>query len=189
MIARRLLSAVASALLVGGLFGCQAPLPPPSIPPVSLPLPPPVAPPAPETVSAKWSFAITGAACIAHAPGRDMSLELRIGANDRAELTVAGPAVRSAVAGGGREARLRFKGVGGAWTLPARSSAGRAVLAAAPLNETTASDVLVLLGGGRLQTEVGKAHVPVLRLPDSDVAGREWFDCVRSKLGHATPED
>jgi len=100
---------------------------------------------------------------------------------------VAGRKVRSAVVHGGRRARLRFDGTAGSWTLPARSSAHRAVVAIVSLSETTADRVLTLLGGGRLRTEVGRAYIPVLRLPDSNVAGREWFDCVRSELQQATP--
>jgi hypothetical protein len=138
-------------------------------------------------VSGRWSFAITGTACVAYASNRDVSLALRIGRDDRVELSVAGRKVRTAVTRGGRRARLRFEGTAGSWTLPARSSAHRAVVAVVPLNETAANQVLVLLGGGRLRTEIGRAYVPVLRLADSDVAGRDWFDCVRSELGRTAP--
>lgn len=180
MIARRVLSAVvAAALLTGALAGCQAPPPPP--PP--LPVPPPFVPPPPEVVSGRWSFAITGGACIAHASNRDVSLALRIGRGNKVELSVAGRKVRSAVTRRRRRARLRFEGAAGSWTVSARSSPDRSVVAVVPLNKTTASHVLALLGGGHLRTQLGAAVVPVLRLPDSDVAGREWFDCVRSELG------
>jgi len=181
MIARRVLPAVAAAaLLTGGLAGCHAPSPPA---PPPLPAPPPFARPPPEVVSGRWSFAITGAACIAHASNPDVSLALRIGRDDKVELNVAGRKVRSAVTRRRRRARLRFEGAAGSWTVAARSTSDRTVVAVVPLGATTASHVLALLGGGHLRTEVGTADVPVLRLPDSDVAGREWFDCVRSELG------
>jgi hypothetical protein len=183
MIARRRLPTVAAAaLLAGTLAGCHAPPPPPP-PPPPLPVPPAFVSPPPEVVSGRWSFAITDTACVAHASNPDVSLALRIGHDKRVELSVAGRKVRNAVTHGGWRARLRFEGAAGSWTLPARSSAQRAVVAVVPLNETTAKQVLVLLGGGRLRTEVGRAYIPVLRLTGSDVAGRDWFDCVRSELG------
>ena len=185
MIARRSLPSVAAAaLLAGTLAGCHAPPPPPPAPP-PLPVPPAFVSPPPAVVSGRWSFAITGTTCVAHASNRDVSLALRIGRDNTVELSVAGRKVRAAVTRGGRRARLRFEGATGSWTLPARSSAHRAVVAVVPLNETVANQVLVLLGGGRLRTEIGTAYVPVLRLTDSDVAGRDWFDCVRSELGRA----
>lgn len=184
MIARRILLAVA-ALLTGALAGCHAPPPPPEPPP--LPVPPPFVRPPPEVVSGRWSFAITGAACIANVSNRDVSLTLRIGRDDNLELSVAGRKVRSVVTRAGRRARFRFEGAAGAWSVPARSSGDLAVVAIVPLSETTASHVLGLLGGGHLRTDVGTALVPVLRLPDSDVAGREWFDCVRSELERTAP--
>lgn len=186
MIGWRVLPAVAVALLTGTLVACHSPPPPPPAPP-PLPAPPPVAAPPPLVVTGRWSFAVTGTACVAHTSNCDVSLGIRIGRDDKVELSVVGQKVRSAVARGGMRARLRFEGSGGSWTLPARSSSHRAVVAVVPLRETTANNVLLLLGGGRLRTEVGAASVPVLRLPDSDVAGREWFECVRSELGHTAP--
>jgi len=184
MTARRVLPAVASAaLLAGALVGCHAPPPPPPASP-PLPVPPPFVQPPPEVVSGRWSFSIADTGCVANASNPDVSLALQIGQHNKVELSVAGRKVRSAVPRRGSRARLRFEGPAGSWTLPARSTAHRAVVAVVPLNETTASNVLALLGGGHLRTEVGTRFVPVLRLPDSDVAGRDWFDCVRSELGH-----
>ncbi len=186
MIGRRVLPAMAAALLAGTLIACHAPPPPPSpLPP--LPVPPPFVPPPPMVVTGRWSFAITGTACVAHASNRDVSLGIRIGRDDKVELSVVGRKVRSPAARGGRQARLHFEGSAGSWTLLARSTSHRAVLAIMPLGQTTANNVLLLLGGGRLRTEVDTASIPVLRLPNSDVAGREWFDCVRSELAHTTP--
>ena len=180
MIARRVLPVVAAvALLTGALAGCHAPSPPRAPP---LPVPPPFVHPLPEVVSGRWSFAITDAACIAYASNPEVSLALRIGRHDKVELSVAGRTVRSAITHRRRRARLRFEGPAGSWTVAARSTSDRTVVAVVPLGATTASHVLALLGGGHLRTEVGTADVPVLRLPDSDVAGREWFDCVRSEL-------
>jgi hypothetical protein len=109
-----------------------------------------------------------------------LSAQLRVGGS-KVELSVAGPALRLAAAHAGRRGRLLFEGVS-RWTLPARSSADHAVVAVEHLNETSASQVLVLLSGGHLRTEVGRTHVPVLRVPDSEVAGRDWFDCVRNQI-------
>jgi hypothetical protein len=181
MIARRMLLTVAG-LLAGTLAGCHTP-PPPAPAPPPLPVPPAFVSRPPAVVSGRWSFAITDSACVAHASNSDVSLTLRIGHDERVELSVAGRKVRAAVTRGGRSARLRFEGAAGSWTLPARSSAHRAVVAIVPLNQTAANQVLVLLGGGRLRTQVGTAYIPVLRLTDSDVAGRDWFDCVRRELG------
>jgi hypothetical protein len=188
MIRRQVLSTLAAAcLLASALVSCHAPPPPPPPPPPPLPVPPPFVPPPPKVVSGRWSFAVTENSCVAHAWNSNVSLGLHIGSDHRVELSVAGRAVRLMVARSGRRARFRFEGPAGSWTLPARSTRYRAVLAVLPLSKTSANHVLALLGGGRLRTEIGTAYVLVMRLPDSDVAGREWFDCVRNELGHVTP--
>lgn len=186
MIAPRLLAIALAVLLPGMLIGCHPPPPPP--PPAEPPPPPsPAPPPAPASISTRWSFAVGETGCLAHASGHDMSLALSVDAQRKIEMTVAGSAVRKTVRRGGVRGRLRFEGAGGRWTLPARTSPHHAVLASVRLDEATAGDVLKLLGGGRLHTEVRGARVPVLRLPDSDVAGREWFGCVRKELGGSAP--
>ncbi|HEX5325274.1 MAG TPA: hypothetical protein VFW75_01270 [Acetobacteraceae bacterium] len=176
-----------SVLVVAVLVGCHAPPPPPPRKPPP-PLPPAAVHRVPEAVGASWSFAITATACVAHASNRDVSLAIRVGPHDSAELSVTGTAVRAVASRAGRSARLRFVGATGSWRLAARTNSAHAVAAAMPLAATAASHVLLLLGGGSLHTEIGKARVPVLRLPDSDVSGRDWFDCVRRKLGDAHPE-
>jgi hypothetical protein len=70
--------------------------------------------------------------------------------------------------------------------LPARTDSHHGVIAYLRLNDTAVNNVLLLLGGGRLWTDVAKVMVPALRIPDSDVSGREWFDCVQQELSHLT---
>ena len=185
MITRGLPAAAAAAFLAATLGGCHAPPPPP--PPPPLPVPPAFVPPPTTAVTGRWSFEITGTACVASVSNPDVSLEVQVDHDGRVELSVTGRQVRSAVTRGGRRARLRFEGAAGSWTLPAGSTSHRAVVAVEPLSEMTANQVLVLLGGGRLRTEIGRAYIPVLRLTDSDVAGRDWFDCVRNQLAPPPP--
>jgi hypothetical protein len=54
------------------------------------------------------------------------------------------------------------------------------------LDDTAVNKLLLLLGGGGLQTDVAKVMIPALRIPDSDVSGRQWFDCVRKELDLVT---
>jgi len=173
--------AAAVALLMLAPVGCRAPSPPPRTTTVVPAAPPPAAVRRlPEAVSANWSFAITETGCIAHASNRDVSLTVRVG--HRFELSVSGIALQSIPAPAGTWAQLRFDSAGGSWTLPARGDSHRAVVAIVQPGERARNDVLMLLGGGSLRTELRNARVPVLRIPDSDVSGRDWFDCVRREM-------
>ena len=172
-------------VLLSTLSGCQAP-PPPAAPPPAPPPPPSVEPLAPSPVGARWSFTVTQTACIARASNPAVSLTVRVG-NNEAVLSVMAPAMKASTANTDAHARLRFRGTEGAWTLPARTDSHHTVAAYLRLDDTTAKTVLSLLGGGHLQTDVAKVMVPELRIPDSDVSGREWFDCVHKELGHLSP--
>jgi hypothetical protein len=163
-------------LLLSVLSGCEAP------PPPATPVPPP-APPAsveasaPKPVGARWSFAVTETACTAHASNPAVSLTVRVSKSE-AVLSVMASAMKSATVNANTRARLRFKGTEGSWTLAARIDSQHTVAAYQHLDDAVVDNVLLLLSGGRLQTEVGTVPVPVLLIPDSNVSGREWFDCV-----------
>ena len=182
---RRVIRAKSLGVLLGVLLGCQAPPPPPP-PPAPPPEPsPPSVPSVPNPVGASWSFTVTETTCIAHASNPAVTLTVRVGKN-QAVLSVMAAAMKSSTKANAH-AQLRFKGTDGSWTTPARTDSRHAVTAYLHLNDTAANNVLLLLGGGRLQTEVAKTVIPVLRIPDSDVSGREWFGCVRREVGRSAP--
>ncbi len=167
-------------LLLVPLAACHRQLPPAAAP-VVVPRPPAPhveAPPAP--VGAAWSFAMAESACEAHATHRGLSLAVRVGDN-RIAFTLAGETVRRLHLRKGTRTQLRFAGSAGSWSVPARFGSG-SFSTAVPLNQTSANNVLTLLSGGSLRTSAANGRVPVLRIPDADVSGREWFDCVRQKL-------
>jgi len=179
----RLMIRASVVVLLSVLIGCQA-SPPPLPPPVRPP--PPAAriePSAPKPVGARWSFTVTETACIAHASNPAVSLTVRVGDN-QAVLSVMASAMKSSTVGANTHARLLFRGPQGSWTLPARTDSHHVVMASLQLNDTAVNNVLVLLGGGRLETDVAKVMVPALRIPDSDVSGREWFDCVHKAIAY-----
>jgi hypothetical protein len=174
-----------AVLLTCALIGCRAHPPRPPAPAA------PVAPPAialphqPAVIGARWSFAIVGNTCVARATSADLSLLIRVGSDQKVEFSLAGPALRLASARRGMRAQLRFAGTTGSWALQARSDSHRTFMVVLNLNATAAHDVFAALGGGTLHAQPGR--VPVLRIPDSEVAGLDWFECVRDKLGHTTP--
>jgi hypothetical protein len=183
---RRIIPAKSLGVLLSVLLGCQAPPPPPAPAPPPEP-PPPSVPSVPNPVGARWSFTVTETTCIAHASNPAVTLTVRVG-NNQAVLSVMAAAMKSSTAKANAHAQLRFKGSEGSWTTPARTDSQHAVTAYLHLNDTAMNNILLLLGGGRLQTEVGKTMIPVLRVPDSDVSGREWFGCVRREVGRSAPE-
>jgi hypothetical protein len=168
-------------LLLFPLAGCQQqPAPPaPAVAPPPPPAPHVEAPPPP--VSAAWSFAMTTSTCEAHATHRGLSLTLHVSGNSIA-LTLAGDTLRRLHLRTGTRTQLRFAGSAGSWSVPARFGSDRSFSTAIPLDQTGANHVLVLLSGGNLRTSAVQNRIPALHIPDSDVSGREWFDCVRQKL-------
>jgi hypothetical protein len=133
-------------------------------------------------VSASWSFAITETACVATASSRDVSLTVRVDETGHVGLNLAATALRTNAVHSGVRGRVRFEGREASWTLSARTDNNHHLVVALNLNQRSAKDVLVMLGGGTLRTELTNAEVPVLRLPVSNVSGRDWFECVRERV-------
>jgi hypothetical protein len=182
LVVRQMVRATSLVVLLSVLIGCQASPPPPAPSP---PPGPPIEPFVPNPVAARWSFTVTEAACVAHASNPAVSLTVRVG-NNQAVLNVMATAMKSSTTDANAHARLLFRGPAGSWTLPARTDSHHGVMAYLHLDDTAVNKLLLLLGGGRLQTDVTKIMVPALRIPDSDVSGREWFDCVRKELDLVT---
>lgn len=172
-------------VLVAALAACHPPPPPP--PPVAEAPPPPVIepPPPPAPVSASWSFSVTQTACVAHAFNHEASLTLSFGSDGHLEFVLSAPALRSRAVRTGARGRLRFRGGTGSWVWPARVTTHRTLVGVIPANKIAANDLLIALEGGLLRTELAHARVPALRVPAANVAGREWFDCVRTKIAGA----
>jgi hypothetical protein len=170
-------------LSVAVLAACHAPSKPV---PIALPVPPPPKRPRvqrpPPPLSAVWSFAITNTACDAEAAQLDLSLAVHVSNDGKVVLRLAGVVLRGHRWRAGTRAEFRFVGAAGAWALPSRFDAGHTFVAAVPLDEIAAGQVLELLGGGSLSTGAPAGRIPVLQIPDANVSGREWFDCVRHKL-------
>ncbi len=168
------------------LSSCHRPPPPPA--PIAAAPPPPViqSPKPPAPVNASWSFSITQTACIARAVNREVSLTVNVGSDGKLEYVLSATALRSGAKRTGSRGRLRFHGSAGSLVWPARATAQRTLAGSLPANGTAANEVLIALGGGTLRTEFAHARVPVLRVPAANVAGRDWFECVRAKIDHAS---
>lgn len=148
--------------------------------PLPLPLPPtpPARPVAPAPVTATWSFR-SGGACSATAANPVLSLE--VGASNEA-LSLELHMSRRVALPANASVPITFSGAAGTWTTAGRLNAPRRVSASGPMTEDAASRVLVLLAGGTIRTGGRQRDVPVLRIPDAGVAGRNWFECVRQRL-------
>ena len=172
---------VAAGTLVLALAACQRTPPPP--PPAAVAPPPIVVPPVrpPEPVRVSWSFSITQTACVARASGHEASLTLSVGSDGKLEFVLTGQAFRPVTERVGARGTLRFRGSAGSWRWPAQVNRHREVAGGLAANETAAKDVLSALDGGMLRTEFGHDLVPALIVPAADVAGRDWFDCVRAR--------
>jgi hypothetical protein len=171
-------------LSVAVLAACHGP---PKPAPVALPVPPLPTPPPPvqrplPPLPAVWSFAITNTACEAEAAHRDLALAVHVGNDGKVVLRLAGTVLRRHRWRAGTRAEFRFVGAAGLWALQSRFDADRTFVAVAPLDEISAGQVLELLGGGSLNTSAPADRIPALKIPDANVSGREWFDCVRHKL-------
>lgn len=173
------LSLACAACLSALLAGCQPPNPPPHSSPR---LAHAYSQHTPAEMDAEWSFAITPQSCHAQASAKDLTLTIDAEDEGIVALTVAGAAISSLVSHPGPSAHLIFSGPGGTWTLMARTQPANSLSVRMPLNKTSASDVLSLLSGGRLEGRKAQRHSPALNLPDANVAGRDWFGCVRTKL-------
>lgn len=171
-------------VLLASLAACHEP-PPPA--PVVLAPPPSVIEPAkpPEPVNASWSFSITQSACVARAANHGVSFTLSFGSSSKLEFALSAPALHSRATRAGARGRLQFRGGTGSWTWAARVTSQRTLAGLLPANKIAADDVLIALEGGVLRTELVHSQVPALRIPAANVAGREWFDCVREKIARA----
>jgi hypothetical protein len=50
------------------------------------------------------------------------------------------------------------------------------------MSEDAVSRVLVLLSGGTIRINNGRAGLPTLRVPDAGQPGRSWFECAKQRL-------
>ena len=82
----------------------------------------------------------------------------------------------------GRATAIAFSGAGGAWNVTGHGAASRRVVASQPMTEDQAGQILVLLGGGRINVGTRSLGVPELRIPNGGAPGRDWFACVRRQL-------
>jgi hypothetical protein len=168
----RLLLAAAFAL---SLAACQKPEPPPAPPPPPPPPPPPIVH---RPVAATWNFQ-TGDVCTATAGGGALSMEIAV---SRDTMTLTARLPRDAVVRAGRLAGIEFSGPSGAWTMSGRGAASHRVIASQPMTEDQAGEILILLGGGRINIGSRALGVPELRIPNGGEPGRDWFACVRRQL-------
>jgi hypothetical protein len=173
---------LAAAALLPLLAGCETTAPPPE--PAAASSPPRLQPPpAPRVVDARWSFRADEASCVASAA--HSALALTIAVRDRRSVEVAlrpGAATQAPPARRRGGPSLAFSGPTGSWRASGRAGPARAVVLAQPLDETTASVVLMMLDGGSVDAGGPATGLPALRLPPGGPAGRGWFECVRRQL-------
>lgn len=129
-----------------------------------------------------WSFSVENNECHASIATNSEKLSIDSENNDIITFYISGSAIRSIITHGKPPAHLVFVGTAGSWKLSIQSQSADSLSTKLPLNETTASDVLAILAGGVLQSELAHGAVHTLHVPDSNIAGREWFSCIRSKM-------
>jgi len=171
------LRALLAPLLALALASCASPPPPPQQPAAAVPLPPPPPPPATPTVlRANWAFHATESMCNAVASSRAASLTIVVRPEGMVRLELSLPRPPPA------RPTAHFAGPAGQWAVAgAASNHGQAVFLL-PRNEQSLGRLLILLSGGTLALDGAEPALPVLALPESGPAGREWFDCAKRSV-------
>lgn len=162
------------------LTACNTPPPVlgmPQPPPPALPQAPPPTPVAPAPVTSSWRF--NGSACSARASGPGLSLDV-IASGSEVRLLIS--PTRRISRRVNTDVPVAFIGRSGNWTLAGHISNVRQIAAVSPMSEDAVSRVLVLLSGGTIRTDNGRAGLPILRVPDAGQPGRAWFECVKQRL-------
>lgn len=173
----RTLPALPLALLLAlALAGCT-PSTPPAPPPAAaepLPLPPP--PPVIRAVlRAVWTFDTSPESCTMAAKAGAAGLLLTIRPDGPIRLIVSLPAAPPS------RPAAHFAGPAGHWAIDGVAAARHQAVFPLPRNDTTLGRILMILSGGTL--DLGPAPgLPILALPESGAAGRQWFDCARHNV-------
>jgi hypothetical protein len=165
------------------LAGCETTPPVPEPIQVEPPLRPVlVAPSSPRRVlGAVWSFTSKPDRCVASAA--NSALTLTLVAEEGRSLSLELHARAAPEFGAGRPAMpIAFAGQAGSWRVQGRPSSRGRILLAFPLDETSASRVLVLLSGGTLEAGRPESGLPLLLVPAAGPSGQVWFECVRRQL-------
>ena len=166
---------VLGALLLP-LAACEKP-PAPAV--VGPPPPPPPPPPVRKPVAGVWHFH-SGEVCTASASGSALALDVTASSS---RLTLNARLSRSTPMPAGRSVAIEFAGAAGNWTVMGRKAAShRMVASQQPMAEEQAGQILVLLGGGTVRVGKPNEGLPPLQVPNSGVAGGDWFECVRRQL-------
>jgi hypothetical protein len=180
--------ALVIVLTVSALFltGCetitaQPPDPADSVTATTPPRRAPHAANAQHAVDAIWSFRATERSCGAAATHQAVALTVAVRDGQAIEIAVRpGAAVQAPRRRDGLH--LVFSGPTGSWRTRARTSPDRAVVLAQQLDESAVGRILMMLEGGTIEVGGSGAGWPVLKLPPSGPAGRDWFECVRRQL-------
>lgn len=160
-------------LLALGLSACQTP--PPPAPRTGARAPARPAPPAPSEVEGAWSFSVLGDRCTARVAHRQMTLGVTAGPGQTANYSLTAPGRGLPV---NRPVTIGFRGDGGNWQVPGRTSRSRAASASMPLNDTGEARIRDLLSGGTVTASGSGVSAPALSVPDAGVSGRDWYGCV-----------
>jgi hypothetical protein len=170
-----LLKLVLPAALLLSLIACEKR----SEPVAAVPPPPPTPPPpVRRPVSAAWNFQ-SGHVCTATASSGALTLDV---AASTSTLTMSARIGRGTPMPAGRSVAIEFAGTAGTWTVTGRRAASHRLIAAQPMTEDQAGQILVLLGGGVVRVGKPNEGLPPLQVPNGGVPGRDWFECVRRQL-------
>jgi len=155
---------------------CTPPAPPPP-PAETVPLPPPPPPPVTRPVlHAVWTFDTSAEACTMAAKAGPASLLLTIRPDGPVRLVVSLPAPPPS------QPAAHFAGPAGHWTIAGFASGRHQAVFPLPRNDSTLGRILMILSGGTLDLGPGAPGLPILALPESGAAGRQWFDCARRNV-------
>ncbi|HUN41963.1 MAG TPA: hypothetical protein VMU81_16885 [Acetobacteraceae bacterium] len=141
--------------------------------PLPLPPPPPLTRPVLRTV---WGFDTTPKACTMSARASQASLLMIVRPEGPLRLVVSLPAPAPP------HMAAHFAGPAGQWTIAGDGLASGQAVFYLPRNETTLGRILMLLSGGTLELRADTPGLPILSLPESGDAGREWFACARHSV-------
>ena len=175
------LARLSSLLLL--LSACHAEPSPPPVAAVSpsLPVPPRpvVKPPVRESIAPTWSFSQMPDVCTARAVQSGRGLVVSVRRDTGINISIKN-ITKNRITGKGN-IQLSFSGVAGEWSLRAVENGQNDVAMHLPLDDVSVGYLLILLGGGTLETGDKRLTLPILQLASSDAEGQAWFDCVRSK--------
>jgi hypothetical protein len=129
-----------------------------------------------------WNFTIKNNGCYANLSTNYEEVRIYSESNGFINFSISGNAIHSIMTRGKYPAYLIFSGAYGSWKLPMNRASSESLATKVKPSKKTDDNILSILGGGVLRAQLADGAMHILHVPDSNVAGREWFSCIKSKI-------